>query len=306
MAMIRREHGQRLGEIDAAQLIAMLEHHDAEVQQFAVELLEKSPQLSTLPIETWMRLLTVQNPTTQSAICDLVKKHVSRERLSLRQCVELACAQATPVARLGFEFVKQSGNGTGSPDYRQTIARLADAKCPALGKELAQWALAIVGAKDHYDRDGVLGFLDSLVAEMREGAWEWLMSGSAGADDATLFSRLMETPFEDIRLKLIDALQSRARLPAASATDLAPVWSTVLLGVHRGGRQKIKATGQLADAIARRPDRAAELVPVLVVAARSIRPTEWRAGLSSLVRLMDDRPDVAELVAQQIPELKVL
>jgi hypothetical protein len=105
---------------------------------------------------------------------------------------------------------------------------------------------------------------------------------------------------------LVDTLNQKAKLPAAHAADLAPIWSTVLLGVHRGGRQKIKATGQLADAIAVRPDRAAELVPVLAVAVRSIRPTEWRAGLSSLVSLMDRRPDLAPILTKELPELKLL
>jgi hypothetical protein len=113
----------------------------------------------------------------------------------------------------------------------------------------------------------------------------------------------LETPFDDLRLALIDELQRKATLPGVNATDLSPVWATVLLGVHRGGRQKNKATGQLADAMIRRPELTPELLPVLAVAVRSIRPPEMQAGLAAISRLLEHCPEVTPLVTRQLPEL---
>ena len=91
---------------------------------------------------------------------------------------------------------------------------------------------------------------------------------------------LLETPHDDLRLRLIDRLAKRSALPGCGADNLTPVWSTVLLGVYRGGRQKPKAIVQLSNAIATDPNRADSLLPVLAAAVRSIRRPEARAALA--------------------------
>ena len=124
-----------------------------------------------------------------------------------------------------------------------------------------------------------------------------------GYSDAGLWCRLLETPYDDLRLPLIDELARRSTLPGAGADDLAPVWCSVLLGVHRGGRQKIKATQQIARKLADDPAQAEKLLPVLVVAVRSIRGAESRAGLAAVVSAVEARPELGPLVRQQLPEL---
>jgi hypothetical protein len=140
---------------------------------------------------------------------------------------------------------------------------------------------------------------------MRAGAWSWLAAAdSPGRDDPALFARLMETPFDDLRLRLVDELHRRSRLPGRGADDLAPVWSAVLLGVHRGGRHKAKAAMQLADALAAEPARADSLLPVLRVAVRSIRRPEGRAGLAAVAGLVERRPELLAAVRQHLPEVE--
>ena len=134
-------------------------------------------------------------------------------------------------------------------------------------------------------------------------------SQSPGYGDAGLWCRLLETPYDDLRLPLIDELSHRSTLPGTGlpgtgADDLAPVWCSVLLGVHRGGRQKIKATQQIARKLADDPARAEKLLPVLVVAVRSVRGAESRAGLAAVVAAVEARPELGPLVRQQLPELR--
>ena len=77
----------------------------------------------------------------------------------------------------------------------------------------------------------------------------------------------------------------------------------MLLGVHRGGRQKIKATQQVARKLADDPAQAEKLLPVLVVAVRSVRGAEFRAGLAAVVAAVEARPELGPLVRQHLPEL---
>ena len=319
--LVRQKQQQNLASLAVEQLLELLNHENSEVQQFGSELLTLSPSLAKLSIEFWLKLLEVKDPTALATICDAMRKHVSRERLSLGQCVELACARAAPVARLGFEFVRQSEMLSGSE--RQTIAGLAKARCGAIGLDMALWALPIVGAREHYDRDAVCAFFDSLLSEMRAGAWGWLATSAAAQNDAALFSRLVETPYDDLRLKLVDELARKVTVGRSfqavqselvtwkghptklGDADLAPLWASVLLGVHRGGRQKAKATGQLAAAIAEQPQRAEELLPVLAASIRSVRHPERRSGLAAVVQLVAARPELAASVSRHLPELQL-
>lgn len=302
--LLRRHSKESLESIPVATIAQLLDHADPEVQQFAVSLLEQSPHLPMQPIDFWLRLLEVRDPTALAAICQLLEKHVTRERLTLDQCARFANAKAVPVARLGLTFVKQT-TITGAGD-RAAVARLALAECAALGREIAEWALGVIGAKDTYDRDAVSSFFDSRLLTMRTAAWDWLLASEWAANDAALFARLMETPYDDVRLKLIEELDRRTSLPGTDIPSLKVLWASVLLGVHRGGRQKLKATGQLAEAIVDDPATAVELLPVLVVAVRSIRPTEMRAGLVAVLQVIESHPDLGRALALQLPELSLI
>jgi len=222
--------------------------------------------------------------------------------------VELACARATPVARMGLSWL--AARPIVQDAERAVLARLAALQCDAVGVEAAQFALGVLGVPPHYQTDAVSPFFDSLNAEVRRGAWTWLRPDSPGYDDAALWSRLLETPYEDVRLRLVNALTARTRESKVSTAlktrDLSQVWTSVLLGVHRGGRTKLIALRQISQAIAAEPDRAERLIPVLTVAIRSVRPPEARAGLSAILSAVAVRPELEALLASHLPELRLL
>jgi hypothetical protein len=122
--------------------------------------------------------------------------------------------------------------------------------------------------------------------------------------DASLWSRLAETPHDDLRLRVIDFLQRQTKLPGTDGNQLENVWRSVLLGVHRGGRQKAKAVRQISQAIVENPQRVETLLPVLAVAVRSVRGPESRAGLAAVVTLTEARPELTEAVRRHLPEMK--
>jgi hypothetical protein len=182
-------------------------------------------------------------------------------------------------------------------------------QCEAVGAEAATYALSILGSSHAYRTEEVSPFFDSLNPQVRRGAWEWLTPQTSAYSDAALWSRLLETPYDDVRLRLVEELNRRTREtdhpPVLRLHDLSMVWTTVLLGVHRGGRAKLTALRQISQAIAAEPDRAEQLVPVLAVAIRSVRPPEARAGLAAILSAVSARPDLEGTLARFIPELRL-
>jgi hypothetical protein len=283
-------------------ILALVEHEEADVQQFGAQLLESSTFLATLSVASWLKLLQTKNDDALQGVCDAFAKHVSGERLDLAQCVELASVRPVPVARLGERYLKQ--RSIDSSADRALIVALADAKCSAVAGELTAWALGILGKPGHYSGEQVIRFFDSPIAETRAAAWNWLLQTPQALSDATLWSRLSETPHDDLRLRFIDYLQRQAELPGTAADQLATVWRSVLLGVHRGGRQKAKAVQQIAQAIIADPAAAESLLPVLAAAVRSVRGPEARAGLAAVMTVLEAQPQLASTILRVLPELK--
>ena len=299
--VLRAKHADALKQLMPEDLVRLLDHDDDEIQQFGAEIFSTATGLEKLPLAAWLKLLQTKNMIALQTVCDMFAKNVQSERLELQQCVTLACERAQPVARLGVAMLKDKKIETLAD--RACIAGVASARCAAVGRELAEWVLTILGEKSVYDRDLVSRFFDSLLSEMREGAWDWLLTRPMAYDDAGLWARLVETPYEDVRLKMVDLLQKRASLPGVAADTLAPLWCSVLLAIHRGGRQKSRAVRQIGGAIIADPRCAHALIPVLAVALHSVRPAEARAGLATLVMAVDARPELAGVVSRYIPDL---
>ncbi len=283
-------------------ILALLEHEEAEVQQFGAKLLESSSFLATLPVASWLRLLQTKNEEAVQCVCDAFAKHVSGDRLELAQCIELACVRPVPVARLGQGYLKE--RKINSSAEREQIPALADARCAAVAAEVTTWALGILGKPEHYSSDQIIRFFDSALPETRATAWSWLLQDSPGLADTVLWSRLAETPHDDLRLRFIDYLQRQEELPGTDPNRLANIWRSVLLGVHRGGRQKAKAVRQIAHAIIEDPARAESLLSVLAAAVRSVRGPEARAGLAALVTVAEAQPQLAVAIRRILPELQ--
>ena len=300
--LLRSSHSDRLRSMPTADILRLLDHSDEEVQSLGAELLEHSLELDKLPVSAWLDLLNVRSPMVLETICRLMSQHVRAERVDLPQSVHLACARPVPVARLGMNLLRDREIRT--EEDRESIARLADAKCASAGEEMAQWALSHLGREDAYGVERVGRFFDSLLHETREGAWGWLAPDSRGWNDPELWSRLVETPYDDVRLRLVRALEQRTRAPKLGNEHLSTVWCAVLLGIHRGGRHKLIALHQISRTIREHPEAAELLLPVLAVAIRSVRPPEARAGLAAVVAAVEARPQLTSVVARVLPELE--
>jgi hypothetical protein len=299
--MLEQFQASVLTQITPERLLMLLENDDPELQQFGANLLSQSTGAANWPIATWLKLLETKDQSALAIVCEQFQRHVRKDRLDLMQCLSLATARSAPVARLGLAFLKEQSIIT-SEDRRRLVG-LRQARCGAVGGELAAWACSVVGTRETYDREVVVALLDCLMVEIRQGAWQWLAAGPPIPNDPVLWCRLLETPYEDLRLAIVDHLQHKASLPGTSSKDLTPIWTAVLVGVHRGGRQKQKAIDQMARAMVACGEQTNELLPVLTVAVRSIRKPEMRAGLAAIASLVDHRPDLEPLITRELPEL---
>jgi hypothetical protein len=296
---LARAHGAQAG---LEMLLKLLQHEDEDVQDYGAELVANSEDAASWSIETWLRLLQVEHPRVAQRMTEAMLKHVRADRLSLADCIELASAKAAPIARLGLQFLQQ--RTAPSVGDREALTILARARCVSMGHEIAQWVLGHLGSAEAYDMPVVCRFFDSANTGIRVGTWQWLNSAKSPAwDDASLWSRLTETPYDDSRLRLVEALTRRADNLPASVDDLARVWTTVLLNVNRGGRQKLRAVQQVAGAIAKQPEAHPTLLPVLATAVRSIRGPEARAALSAVLGLLAVQPELEKVVIAALPEL---
>jgi hypothetical protein len=305
MQLIQRHHLANLTDVSIERLMSLLENSDPEVQTLGAQLLENSRLLPTLSLESWLQLLQTKSLTALEIITRLMRQHIAPDRLSFSQLLELALVAPAPVARLGLDLLKQKPSSEIDVD---SLTRLADTKSAAVAYDAAKWALSVVGATSNYTAERASRFFDSLQQPARRAAWEWLVQSeppSAGYNDSVLWVRLLETPFDDLKLNLVRELQRRASLPGSDRNSLASLWASVLLGIHRGGRVKLAALRQISEALLRQPDDAETLLPVLAVAIRSVRLPEARGGLSAIVRAVDQHPDIAPLVAKYLPELQI-
>jgi hypothetical protein len=81
------------------------------------------------------------------------------------------------------------------------------------------------------------------------------------------------------------------------------LWATVLLNIHRGGKQKSGVIGSIVAMLETEPDEIDQLLPLLRTALRSVRRGEWRSALAGLVRLIETRPELSSRVQLLVPEL---
>lgn len=300
--LLERHHRNVIDTMPIETLFRMLGSPDSDLQQFGATLLDTAPGVDAWPLDTWLRLLELPDPTALAIVCEIFSKRVAVSRLDAAGTVKLAKARAVPVARMGFAYLKQGSWNEAAE--RRALIELGGARCDAVSGELAKWALSVAGSGERYERDVVVALFDSLSEPMREAAADWFARNEAAQDDPVLWTRLIETPYEEIRLRLVELLQYRAARPRVEREYLSSLWSTVLLGVHRGGRHKLKAIEQLVASIIDHPERGEELVPVLGVAIRSIRGPERRAGLAGAARLAEFCPGEAYRLQLELPELK--
>ena len=251
-----------------------------------------------MPVEAWLTRLEGDDLEKLQRLAALLEKKLDPARVSLAETVKLAMYRSLPVARLGLTLLR--GNSGLSQSDIPTLLQLAQAECTALRNEVGEWLRDKLQALGPLQSDWLLDFLDSKHAEARSIGWEWLQATSL-KDDPAIWHRLLETPYPDIKDLLVDQLTRRAK--GADADIVRMLWASVLLNLYGGGRHKPGVVAQIVSRLADHPAECDRLLPLLAVAVRSLRGPEFRTGLTGVVGLLENKPELRPSIAQQFPEL---
>jgi len=297
---LQAHHAAELAALPFARVKPLVTAASAELQQLGVQLLGALPGLETLPIAEWLELLAIDNLELLPALCELVARHVTPARLTLEQCIALACAPAAPVARLGLAWAR--GKRVETAGDLRTISRLASAGVASVRDAGAAWAAQTVAAHAEAMPEHLRELCDAPHADARSHALEAVVARPELAPLA-LWLALTESPYDDVRAVVIEHAR-RWRDEAHEAT-LRRVWSSALLAVHRGSRVKPGVARAVAERIASHPGEAGALLPILGLALRSVRPAERLAAVAAVARAVYASPELRALAHQLMPELVV-
>jgi hypothetical protein len=299
IGLLERDYAAVLGSVKVARLKGLLRSPHDEVQVFAAKLLRTASGIESLTVDEWLGLLRIDNPTALPLLCELVVKHLLPARLTLAQCVELACARPAPVAEVGLRWARQKPIASEA-DLLAVLA-LGRAESPRTRAEAIAWVTDLLERSDAARAEHVRELVDARHADVRALALALFLRAPRFRESTLLWAALSESPYDDVRALLVRHLKEREATFAPET--LRHVWVTILLGVHRGGKSKRAALRQIAERVARRPADAASLLPLLGLTLRSVRPPERRAALAVVVRAAFQEPALRAAIARDLPEI---
>jgi hypothetical protein len=309
--MLGRDLAAARGAIGIEEVLGLLGHDDPEVVEFAAEWLRGADELSSVPPERWLAIAEAASPGALEVLAEIMARQVVPERISLEAAARLAAARPLPLARLGLRWL--AAKTPADDDERRGLLRLLEAACEPLRPEILAWLRSVLSSTAEFHADWLLEFLDCRHSDARAEGMSWFRAEARARDDVILWQRLMESPYDDIRLALMADLDARLKRSEGHLADLSLalsperlrlLWASVLLNVHRGHRAKPWVVEQVAHRLGRRPDEAEALLPLLAVSLRSLRAPERRAALAAVVRLVERRPASAAMVRAALPELQ--
>jgi hypothetical protein len=292
-------YGAVLGSVNVGRIRALLRSPHDEVQAFAAKLLRTASGVEGLAVADWLELLQIENPIALPLLCELVVEYVHPDRLGLDQCVSLACARPAPVAELGLRWARQKP--VASPEAIASVLALATAPAPRVREEAIDWVTGLLERSEAARDEHVRELIDARHADVRARALALFARAARYRESTLLWGALSESPYDDVRAFLIQHLKERES--TFEPETLRGLWITILLGVHRGGRQKRSALRQIAERVARRPADSASLLPLLGIALRSVRPPERRSALAAVARAAFLEPRLRAAIARDLPEL---
>lgn len=301
---IERDHGAVALDVGTVRRLLTSSHPD--VQAFGARRLEGAVGLDRLTVDEWLALLRVEHPDALRSLAERMRQLVTPARLTLAQCVAIARHDAYAPAVLGAAWLAEKSVTTR--EQLDVALGVLDATVDAARARALIWLTPLLASEGLSVDAHVRELLDSRHADVRAHAFELLRTTARFRDSIVLWAALAESPHADARAFLLDHLaKRRAALEDSllSEDSLQHVWATTLLDVSRGSRAKQRALTQLGERVASQPQQADLLLPLLVIALRSVRETERRGAVTALVRAALRVPELHAALAHHVPDLAI-
>ncbi len=280
----------------------LLRSGDPDVQALGSAFLARVPDLGSLPISEWLELLELESPDVLVPIVALVKQHVAPTRLSLAQCVALAGARVASVAELGLGWAR--ARPVKSEADLDALLGLLGARVAPVRKAAAEWLAGLLLLNEGPGMPlRVRAMLDASHADVRAPALALMQKDARFGQATLLWAAMAESPWPEVREALVVSLEDKVK--AFAPQTLHALWATSLLAIHRGGRAKARVARQVAERLVQAPAEAPQLLPLLSVALRSVRPPERSAALAALTRAATIAPALWAQVHAALPEFTV-
>ena len=310
LRMLRRDPSGRRNAVSIEDLFGLLGHSDPDLVVSAIDWLRDAGALLQVNPEQWLSAAEAASHQTVDMLAELMAELLTPSQIEFGTAARLAASRQLPLARLGLNWLKTKTPTTDSD--RSNLLMLLEANAEPIRPELLAWLRSTLASSADYRSEWVLDFLDSRHKDARIEGMNWFRAEPRASEDVTLWQRLLESPYDDVRLEL--AVDLEARLAKSNAqvdltVRLDPVrlrllWSSVLLSIHRGGRIKPQVFQQVTRQLQKHPQEAEMLLPLLGIGLRSLRAPEQRTGLSAVVRLIESRPELLPLIKRSFPELQ--
>lgn len=297
--MLRTHHMPWLSALPVEVVLALSDFEDPAISALGFDLLEQAQDLASVPVNAWLTRLDGDDLEKLQRLSELLVRRLSADRVSASEALRLANYRSKPVAELGLALVQQK---TFVSDDVPALLTLVQAECEVVRPHIVKWLRATLEHFGEVQRDWILEFLDSKHADVRAEGWAWL-NASPLKDEPTIWHRLLESPYEDIRNRLAASLDER--IAGADPETVRMLWATVLVNIARGGRQKPGVVAKIVTRATNHPAESPQLLPLLAVAVRSLRGPEFRSGLVGVVRLAENKPDLLPAIRQRFPELEL-
>ena len=186
----------------------MLSHEDDDIALLAAESMRQSTDLAEITVEQWLELVESSSPQTLSVISELMQKHLTPAKLSRQRILALACSRPFPVAQMGFQWLQTMA--IQSAGDAQELSVLGKAQADGLRPQMIEWVRSQLTSSPFLQPQLLLDFLDSRHLDVRTSAWNWLTSAEQIRQDTGIWQKLLETPYDDIRLQLAKLLEEES------------------------------------------------------------------------------------------------
>lgn len=301
--LLEQKHAKSLAKLPLATWVDWLMHPSGEMVRFALGQIEGRQALAEVGTLRWLQVVEQAGPELHGTLIGLALAQCVPAEVPVERAVALANRGTEALARFGLALLQKL------PPERNpaALAQVANAEHPQVRAELVRWAVGALRTVPAVEPSWIVTWLDSRHAEVRAAGWEWLLAEPRARDEVGVWRQLLESPYDEVRGQLIAHLETQAAAGWREQLDpvgLRTVWASVLLNVARGGKAKPTVLRQLLARLRTQPAEANVLVPVIAVAVRSLRGPEFRAGLVTIVQLLEEQPSVADVVREVFPELK--
>jgi hypothetical protein len=295
--LLKRLHPDWIEQQSTEMFLKLADHNDPDLSAFGFDLLDNAPDLNSIPVESWLARLDGDDLEKLTRYSTLLMRRLDPARVSRDDAIRLASHRSRPVAQLGFTLLKVR---TFQADDAPALASLTRAECEGFRPEIMSWLQVKFATLGDAREEWLIDWLDSPYSDVRNAGWNWF-AATPLIDSPGMWAKLFESPYPDIRERLIENLKDRKY--AADDVSVRRLWATVLCDVSRGGRRKPDVIRQVVQRIESKPQEATLYVPLLAICVRSSRLPEFRAGLAGLIGLGERNPELKSAIRQQFPEL---